>query len=84
MKIVPTDGVEGGWGSLTLPEPLQLLVAGNKSENIKDLLFEPQLNHYLPTSGDAVYDLSTDGALVAKHHSDAFSGAVGIAVGLVQ
>ena len=78
-----------GWcgrrlGQPDVAEPLQLLIAGNKSDNIKDLHFEPRLNHYLLTSGDAVYELSTDGALVAKHHSDTLSGAVGIAVGLAQ
>lgn len=48
--------------------------------SVKDLHFEPRLDHYLLTSGNAVYQVSTDGALLAKHESDALSGAVGIAV----
>jgi hypothetical protein len=34
LKIVPTDGVNGAWGSLVLPEPIHLLVVGNKSDNV--------------------------------------------------
>lgn len=33
-KLVPTDGVEGAWGSLILPERLELLVVGNHSDNV--------------------------------------------------
>jgi len=47
---------------------------------VKDLHFEPRINHYLLTSGDTVYELSTDGALLARYHTDALRGAVGMAV----
>jgi DNA-binding beta-propeller fold protein YncE len=48
--------------------------------SVKDLHYEPQMDRYFLTSGSAVYVLSTDGALLAKHESIAMSGAVGIAM----
>jgi sugar lactone lactonase YvrE len=46
---------------------------------VKDLHFEPRMDRYFLTSGDAVYVFSTDGALVAKHESIALAGAVAVA-----
>lgn len=47
---------------------------------VKGLIFEPRLDHYLLTSGDCVYEVSTEGALLARHQSPALTGAIGIAI----
>lgn len=48
--------------------------------SVKDLHFDPRLEHYLLTSGNAVYELSKDGALLAKHQSNALAEAIAVAV----
>lgn len=47
---------------------------------VKDLHFDPGHGQYFLTSGDAVYVVSSDGALLARHQSAALSGAVAVAI----
>jgi sugar lactone lactonase YvrE len=51
---------------------------------VNDLHFNRQIGHYFLSSGSTVYELGTDGSLIARFHSSALSDAQGIISRVVQ
>lgn len=55
-------------------------VASLGGGKVTDLHYEPRLKRYFISSGDAVYEVDENGALIRKHVSEALASAVAIAV----